>query len=227
MHQTILIGFLFGMLYNIYSKRLPGADLFLSISLSLFFLFGAIVVTEDFKGFQDISSTTWILFFLVFIHVFLMDALGGGLKDAENDRKSGARTIAIWLGVKANKELFIPTSYKGIILLFELATIILTSLLYLWIQREFHIIQLFFVIFLLIGTVLTNIKMISMKVFDRKKIKYINRNHELFGYMLIPMILINSTGVIWFVFLILLPIVWFMIFNFILYRDSWRNPKTF
>ena len=225
--STILIGFLFGTLYNIYSKRLPGADLFLSISLSLFFLFGAIVVTDDFKGFQDISSTTWILFLLVFIHVFLMDALGGGLKDAKNDRKSGARTLAISLGVKANKELIIPTSYKSIMLLFELATIVLTALLYLWIQRQFHTIQLIFVIILLIGTFLTTIKMITMKVFDRKKIKYINRNHELFGYMLVPMILINTTGIIWFVFLLLLPIVWFMIFNFILYKDSWRNPKTF
>lgn len=224
---TILIGFLFGMFYNLYSKRLPGADLFLSLSLSLFFLFGAIVVTDNFQGFQDITSTTWILFFLIFIHVFLMDALGGGLKDAENDRTSGARTLAVALGVKANKELIVPTSYKIIMLSFELASIILTVLLYVWIQREYHIVQLILIAFLLIMAVVTNIKMVSMKIFDRKKIKYINRNHELFGYMLVPMILINSSGIIWFIFLISIPLIWFMFFNFILYRDSWKNPKTF
>lgn len=224
---TILIGFLFGTLYNLYSKRLPGADLFLSVSFSLFFLFGAIVATDNFTGFQDISSTTWILAALAFIHVFLMDALGGGLKDAENDRKSGAKTIAVALGVKANKTLFIPTSFKLIMLLFEFASVFLVAVLYIWIGQQFNIIQLLLVILLLIGAVVTNFKMLFMKEFDRKKIKYINRNHELFGYMLVPMILINSTGILWFIFLISLPLVWFMFFNFILYKDSWRNPKTF
>ena len=83
--SIILLSFGFGTLYNIFSKRFPGADFFLSISMALFFLFGAVAVTENFQGFHNISMTTWILFILVFIHVFLMDSLGGGLKDAENE----------------------------------------------------------------------------------------------------------------------------------------------
>ena len=224
---TILIGFGFGTLYNIYSKKLPGADLFLSISMALFFLFGAIIVTENFQGFQDITSTTWILFILIFIHVFLMDALGGGLKDADNDRKAGAKTLAVYLGIKANKTLYIPTSYKAIILLFESGTLLLTAFLYLWIERSYHIIQLIFIVILLIGMVTATIRLLSITVFDREKIKYINRNHELFGYLLVPTILVNTTGIYWFVFLITLPILWFIIFNYLLYRDSWRKPKTF
>jgi len=223
----ILTAFFFGVLYNIYSKKFPGADLFLSLSLALLFLFGAIAVTENFQGFQDINITTWILFFLIFIHVFLMDALGGGLKDAENDRKSGAKTLAVALGVKANKELIIPVSYKIIILLFEFSTVLLTVLLYVLVQREFNIVQLLLIILLLTGSVITNLRLLSIEIFDRKKIKYVNRNHELFGYMLVPMIIINSTGIFWFILLISLPLIWFMIFNFILYRDSWKNPKTF
>jgi len=224
---TILIGFFFGTLYNVYSKRLPGADLFLSVSMALFFLFGAIIATDNFRGFQDISNTTWILFGLVFIHVFLMDALGGGLKDAENDRRSGARTLAVSLGVRAKKQLIIPLSYKTIILVFEFSTVVLTAILYLIIERNYQLVQLVLVVLILIGMVLSTLRLLLMKEFDRKKIKYVNRNHELFGYMLVPMILINTTGVYWFVFLILLPILWFMTFNFILYRDSWGNPKTF
>jgi 4-hydroxybenzoate polyprenyltransferase len=223
----ILIGFFFGTLYNINSKRIPGADIFLSVSLMLFFLFGAIVVTEDFQGFQDISATTWILSFIVFIHVFLMDALGGGLKDAENDRKSGAKTLAVTLGVRANKELFIPLTYWIITLIFELSTIILTIILFGYFQRSYHQLQLILIVLLLIGMLATHLLMITLKVFDRKKIKYINRNHELFGYMLIPMILINSIGIIWFLFLIIFPLAWFIIFNYLLYQDSWRNPKTY
>lgn len=224
---TILVGFGFGTLYNMYSKRLPGADLFLSCSLALFFLFGAIVSTDNFTGFQDISATSWILFILVFIHVFLMDALGGGLKDAENDRKAGAKTLAVYLGVKANKNLYIPWKFKLIVLVFESVTIISTIVLYAWIDRSYHILQLIAVIFLLIGLLSTSIQMLTMTVFDRKKIKYINRNHELFGYLLVPMIIVNTTGIFWFLFLIFFPILWFILFNYLLYKDSWRKPKTF
>jgi 4-hydroxybenzoate polyprenyltransferase len=223
----ILIGFFFGTLYNIYSKKLPGADIFLSISIMLFFLFGAIVVTEDFQGPQDISPITWILSFIVFIHVFLMDALGGGLKDAKNDYNAGAKTLAVSLGVRVNKGIIIPRSYKSITLLFELSTIALTIVLYIVLQKSFHPVQLIFIILLLIGSLYTHLKMLSFKSFDRKKIKYINRNHELFGYLLIPMILIDSTGIIWFIFLFTFPLAWFMIFNYILYKDSWKNPKTY
>lgn len=225
--SIILIGFFFGTLYNIYSKKLPGADIFLSISIMLFFLFGAIVVTEDFQSLQDISPTTWILSLIVFIHVFLMDALGGGLKDADNDYKAGAKTLAVRLGVRVNDRFFIPIRYKFITMLFELSTIFLTILLYTVYQKSFHPVQLILMILLLIGSLFTHLKMLSFKNFDRKKIKYTNRNHELFGYLLIPMILINITGVLWFVFLFIFPLAWFMIFNYILYKDSWKNPKTF
>ncbi len=223
----ILLSFGCGTLYNLYSKRFPGADVFLSISMALFFLFGAVVVTEDFQGFQNFSMTTWILFILVFIHVFLMDALGGGLKDIENDRKSGAKTLAISLGVKANNTLFIPAMYKFIILLFEFSTVLLTISLYVLFHQDYYPIQLMLIVLLFIGMILSTGRLLSMKTFDRKKIKYVNRNHELFGYMLVPMILLNSIGIFWFIFLILLPMVWFIIFNYMLYRDSWRNPKNY
>jgi len=225
--SIILISFSIGTLYNIYSKKIPGADLFLSASLALFFLFGAISVMDNFQGFQDITISTWILFSLVFIHVFLMDALGGGLKDAENDRKSGAKTLAVYLGIKTENGFYIPMSYKLIIMLFELSTVFFTIGLFLFFKFEYTIIQIIIIGIILIGMVTSTIRMLQMKEFDRKKIKYVNRNHELFGYILVPMIIIISIGVFWFLFLLLLPILWFMIFNYILYKDSWKNPKTF
>ena len=225
--SIIVLSFLFGTLYNIYSKKIPGSDLFLSASMALFFLFGAIVVTPNFEGFQDINIFTWILFTLIFIHVFLMDALGGGLKDAENDRKAGAKTLAVYLGVTTDKILFIPLIYKIIIMSFEISTIIFTASLFIIFNMDFSTIQLILIILLIIGMVTSTLRLLQMKEFDRKKIKYINRNHELFGFILVPMILFNSIGFFWFLFLILLPISWFIIFNYILYRDSWRKPKTF
>jgi len=224
--SVIIISFIFGVLYNIYSKKLPGSDLFLSVSLSLFLLFGAMVVTDNFQGFNDIGIITWIVFALTFIHVFLMDALGGGLKDAKNDRDAGAKTLAIYLGVNANDKFHIPFPYKLIILLFEFSTIIFVFITFFLFDFEYSIIQMIFIILLIIFMVFSTLKLLNIKTFDRKKIMYHNRNHELAGYVLVPIVLFNIIGFYWVGFLIFFPIVWFIIFNYIFYRDSWVNPKN-
>lgn len=225
--SVLIISFIFGVLYNLYSKKIPGSDLFLSVSLSLFLLFGAIVVTDNFKGFNDISILTWIVFVLTFIHVFLMDALGGGLKDAKNDRESGAKTLAIFLGVRANDNLHITFSYKFIILFFEFFTIIFAFIPFIFFGYEYSNYQLVLILLLIVLMVFSTLKLLSFKIFDRKKIKYHNRNHELGGYVLVPIVLLNVIGFYWVIFLIFFPIIWFMIFNYIFYRDSWINPKNF
>jgi 4-hydroxybenzoate polyprenyltransferase len=225
--SVIVISFIFGVLYNIYSKKIPGSDLFLSVSLSLFLLFGAIVVTDNFKGFNDISVLTWIVFALTFIHVFLMDALGGGLKDAKNDRESGAKTLAIFLGVKANDDLHITLSYKLIILFFEFFTIVFALSTFIFFGYEYSVYQLILILLLIVLMVYSTLKLLSLKTFDRKKIKYHNRNHELGGYVLVPIVLLNVIGFYWVGFLIFFPIIWFIVFNYIFYRDSWINPKNF
>jgi len=207
---VIIISFLFGLLYNLYSKKFPGADLFLSATMALFLLFGAIAVTNDFKGFQDIGVITWIIFVLCFVHVFLMDALGGGLKDVKNDRDSGAKTLAISVGVKANHNLLIPLGYKLIILLFDFSTIVFSLIPFLYLNFEYSIYQLVFIILLIILLVFSTYKLLNIKSFDRKMIKYHNRNHELAGYLIVPVVLLNIIGVLWVIFLVIFPILWFI-----------------
>ena len=203
---VIIISFIFGVLYNYYSKKFPGADLFLSINMSLFLLFGAIVVTDNFTGLHEIGVVTWIVFALTFIHVFLMDALGGGLKDSKNDRDSGAKTLATSLGVKANDSLHISFFYKLIILLFEFSTIIFVFISFFLYDFKYSIVQMIFIILLIILMVFSTLKLLNMKEFNRKKIKYHNRNHELAGYVLVPVILFNIIGIYWVTFLILFPL---------------------
>ncbi len=224
---VIIVSFIFGFLYNIYSKKLPGSDIFLSINMAMFLLFGAIVVTNDFQGFMDINMITWVVFALTFIHVFLMDALGGGLKDVKNDRDAGAKTIAIKLGVKANDILHIPILYKLIILIFDFSTIILVFIPFILFDFEYSIFQIILVILLNVLLIFSSLKLLNFKLFNRKKIKFHNRNHELAGYVLVPILLLNMIGIYWVLFLIFFPIVWFIVFNYIFYRDSWVNPKNY
>jgi len=223
----IFASILFGFLYNSYSKKIPGADVFLSASFAIFCLFGALVVSDNMKSFQDIGSITWVIVGLVFIHVQIMNSMQGGLKDAKNDLESGAKTLAVFLGVKANKELHIPLSFKAISMFFVVLTIILASIPFLFLDFEYSVIQLILMVLATVGMLFSAVKLLNMKTYDRKKIKFHIRNHEITRYSFVPIILLESIGVVWVLFLILFPLFWFIIFNYIFYRDSWSNPKTY
>ena len=223
----LFIGFGSGTLYNLYSKKLPGSDLFLSVCMAFFIFFGAVAVTDNFQGINDIGIMTWIVAAITFIHVFLMDALGGGLKDLKNDKNAGAKTLAIYLGVKINDKLHITNSYIAIILFFEFFTVIFALVPFIFYEIDYTLVQMIFIIVLLFGMVFSTLRLLTLKIFDRKKIKAINRNHELTGYVLVPTILINIIGIYYALFLILLPMIWFLFFNYIMYKDSWFNPKVY
>jgi hypothetical protein len=156
-----------------------------------------------------------------------MDALGGGLKDAKNDKEAGAKTLAVFLGVSTNGKLRIPLKYKLVIIPFEVSTIILSFVPFLIYDFIYSITQIILITLLIIWMVFSTVKLLNMNIFDRKKIKYHNRNHELTGYILVPIILMEYIGIKWVLFLILFPVVWFIVFNYIFYRDSWTNPKIY
>ena len=223
----LVIAIIFGYLYNIFSKKLPGADLFLSVTMSFLCLFGAMVVTKDFVNLNQINLITWIVVGISFIHVFTLDALGGGLKDAKNDKEAGAKTIAVVLGVRANKNLFIPLSYKIIILTCEALTAFLVIYAIIKTDAVNSYLHIGFLIFLIFLLFISSLKMLSIKVFDRKKIMYFNRYHEIAGFALVPVLLFESIGILWILFLVTLPILWFIIVNKIMYNESWFKPKSF
>lgn len=217
----------FGYLYNVFSKKIPGSDVFLSISFALFFLYGAIVVTDNFQSFRDIGLITWIVAGMVLIHVQIQNSFQGGLKDAKNDRESGAKTLAVFLGVKVNTKLYIPFSFKAICITLDILMIVLAIIPLLIFTFQYSIMQQVLLILAMIAMLYSAIKLLTMKTFDRKKIKSTLRNHEITRYVLVPIILLNIIGITWALFLILFPMIWLLFFNYLLYKDSWSNPKAY
>ena len=217
----------FGYLYNLFSKKIPGSDTFLSISFALFFLYGAIVVTDNLQSLLDVKPLTWIVFGMVFAHVQIQNSFQGGLKDAKNDREAGARTLAVFLGVKANEKLYIPLSFKAISLSLDVLMIILVILPFISSEFEYSLAQPILLVLAIIGMLYSAVKLLTLKTFDRKKIKANLRNHEILRYALVPILLLNIIGIPWALFLILCPMIWLLLFNYILYRDSWSNPKLY
>lgn len=216
-----------GTLYNIFSKKLPGSDVFLSSTMALFCLFGALAVSDSNHGLQELDVLTWVIVIIVFVHVLIMNIMEGGLKDAENDRKAGAKTLAVYLGVKTDKKMYVPSSFKTVIIFFKIITVVLISLPFLFYKLNFSILQIILMIAFTMWMLFSTIKLLNIKTFDRKKIGFHVRNHELASYGLVPIMLMEFIGLSWTLFLILFPFIWFVICNYVLFGKIVSNPKTF
>jgi len=97
-------------IYNITSKKLPGMDVFVTAAVFFLILYGASITIENIN---NVTRLAWIVCILGAIQVLFMQFITGGMKDIDNDYKSGAKTVAIKMGVRLiNSKLIITTSFK-------------------------------------------------------------------------------------------------------------------
>ena len=202
----IIAGFL-GSIYDLYGKRIIGSDFLVALSVAFVFLFGAL-------SFGKPNVITWIIFVLTFNNLLYMNAIQNGIKDADHDYKMGVNNIALYSGVKVKGDtLFVPPSFKAFgmgirlfsaILLFS-PIIFFNYSYYLW---QIIILAVFTVIVLFIST-----RLLTMKTFDRNKIRKIIGVQSFLRYSLVPIMLISIIGVTYSVILIIFPIAWYIIFT--------------
>lgn len=213
-----IISMVLGPLYNMLSKKLVGSDIFLAGSMAFFCLFGAVAVSGDIQDLHMISGLTWTVVLLVFVHVLFMNIIEGSLKDAENDRRSGVKNLAISLGVKVEeKKMLIPNSFKAIAIFLNIITSVSVFIPFLFFNFNFFNIQIILLILLVISMFIITIKFVNIDIFDRKKIGQYSAREEFISYIIVLIMLIGFIGVSWTIFLILLPIIWFILFNYMLY----------
>ena len=213
-----IISMVLGPLYHMLSKRLVGSDIFVAGSMAFFCLFGAVAVSEDIQGLRMISGLTWTVVLLVFVHVLFMNIIEGSLKDVENDRRSGVKNLAIILGVKAGeKKMLIPNSFKAIAILLNIITAVFVFIPFLFFDLAFWNWQIILLILFVISMFVITIKLISIDIFDRKKIGHYSGRKEFISYTIVLIMLMGFVGFPWTIFLILLPVIWFILFNYVLH----------
>jgi len=206
-----------GGLYNRYSKKIRGADLFLSGSMASLCLFGAVAVADDILFLKDINNLTWIAAALVFFHVLFMNVVEGGLKDAEEDRKAGAKTIAVNLGVKTFEKMIVPASFKLIGVLIKIVFAVLIFIPFLLLDLKFELWQIILLIVLVLGMFRSIIKLLNMPIFNGDKRRRYTGRQEMTSYTLILIMLMGFIGEPWTLFMILFPVLWFLFFSFIIH----------
>ena len=203
-------------MYDLFGKKIPAGDVFIAGSCFFICLFGASTVTIQF------TPLIYIVACAMFFHILFNNAVEGGLKDVDHDTAAGAKTTATRLGVMIDdNRLLAPPRFMvfsyGVKIMY-IALVILASFqpeLNLWYSGEI-------IVYALIG-VLIIVMMGSMHMFwhpplfHRPRLIKIFSVHEIASYVLGPIILIPLLGYEYVAILLVLPIVWFVLWNTLLY----------
>ncbi|RLG27644.1 hypothetical protein DRN98_10630, partial [Methanosarcinales archaeon] len=229
-YEPILIYTIFvalATIYDLYSKKVPAMDVFVTTAIFFLIIYGATTVTGSIT---KISSITWVIAAVGTIQVLYMQFITGGLKDAENDYKQEGRTLALFMGVKVkNKILTIPKSFK--ILAYSLQFIdvflaFLPFLIFAEFQKTLQILkysQLILLSIISITLLVLSHNLLSMKKPNRSKARKLIGSHYVINYGLMSIILMTFNPYIGIIALI--PPLAFLMWNKILFGTI-LEPKT-
>jgi len=211
--------------YNLISKKLPGMDIFVALGVFLLIWYGASTVENNIF----ISKLAWFVCILGSIQVLFMQLIAGGMKDIENDFKQGAKTLAIKLGVRVEKDnLKISNSFKGLaygIQIFDLFVVFLPFFT-IWNINNLSTLQYIqWIIIILIGILMFYLshKLLSMKKFERTKARKLIGSHYMINFMIVPIMLMTLNP--WAGLLMFFPLIGFILNNLICH-GTLLQPKT-
>jgi 4-hydroxybenzoate polyprenyltransferase len=206
----LLLSLALGTIYDCYGKKFFGSDFTLSASVAFLCLFGAATVSSE------IGLLTIIIASIYFMHVLFFNIIEGGFKDADNDKKHGAKTTASALGVTHQPEIRVPASFKALALAIEIVTatfVFLPFFIFSEFQKfSYWYIQVLILLLLTISLFSSSIKMLMLKTFERKKVTIGITKQEVKRYMIIPILILGVSNIPWIIFILLLPTIWYLSF---------------
>jgi 4-hydroxybenzoate polyprenyltransferase len=203
----IILAGILGSIYDLYGKQFVGSDFLVAISMALIFLFGALAFGEP-------TTITWIIFVLTFNNLLHMNAVEGGLKDADHDYKKGVKNIALTSGVQVRGEnITIPLSFKTFGIGIRLFSACLLFVPFIFYKKDYDLWQIAILVLAIFGVLFFSTKLLSIKKFDRNKIRKYIAIQSFLRYSLVPIMLISIIGVTYSIVLIIFPIAWYIIFT--------------
>jgi 4-hydroxybenzoate polyprenyltransferase len=222
----LIISAAFIIFYDLTSKKLPGMDIFVALGVFFLILYGT---TISINSLYEVRHLAWIVCILGSIQVIFMQLIAGGLKDIENDYIRGVKTIAIKIGVRVvDGALKISSRFKILaygIQLFDLIVVFLPFFI-IWKINELTTLQYIqFIGIAFIGVVmfLLSYKVLSMKRFERMKLRKLMGSHYMINFMIVPIMLMSVNP--WTGTLVFLPGLGYILSNIILH-GTLLQPKT-
>ncbi len=205
---SLFVAGMLGSTYDFYGKKLVGADFLVAISVAFVFLFGAL-------SFGQPTIITWIIFILTFNQILHMNAVEGGIKDIDHDPLMGVKNIALSMGVSMRGvNINIPEGFKIFSVGIRLFSTVLLFLPFILFNHNYYIWQLVILGLAIIGVLFFSIKLLSIKIFNRNKIRKYIAIQSFLRYSLVPIMLISIIpSILYSAILIVFPIIWYIVFT--------------
>jgi 4-hydroxybenzoate polyprenyltransferase len=210
---SIVLAGILGSIYDLYGKKVAGSDVLVAISMAFIFLLGV-------TSFGAPTAISWIVFILTFNQALHMNAVEGGIKDADHDFMMGVHNLALASGVKVDGEkLYIPLRFKAFgmgirlfsaVLLFTPFFFFKDQLIY---YQPWHPVIMAILALATFGVLFFSVKLLSLKKFDRDRIRKYIGIQTFLRYSLVPIMLIPLIGFLPGIILIFFPVVWYIIFT--------------
>ena len=203
---SIIVAGILGSIYDFYGKKFVGSDILVALSMAFVFLFGAL-------SFGEPTVITWIIFILTFNNLLHMNAIEGGIKDSDHDYLLGVKNIALSSGVKViDDKIIIPNKFKALSLSIRSFTAILLFIPFVFYGYQYNYWQIILLVIAIFGVFFLNIRLLSIKKFERNKIRKYIAGQSFLRYSLVPIMLISIIGFYISIILIIFPIVWYILF---------------
>jgi 4-hydroxybenzoate polyprenyltransferase len=195
-----------GALYNIYSKKHFWTDVFVGTWAFLFTIFGAMTISLDIQPLVYVIAVLW------FIRLLFANSVTGGIKDIESDIKARARTVPVYFGVgfKNGRMLRTPgfvTYEYGLEACFVLIAILPWYMG--WLAPDILVLAL--VVFFMAGFIGTLLG-VNSPDYCMKRVLVLSLVHEISGFMVMGIALVQVAGILYPVLALVLALVWYAVF---------------
>jgi len=213
---SIITAGVLGSIYNLFGKKIVGSDFLVAIAMAFVFLFGAL-------AFGRPTMLTWVIFILTFNQTIHMNAVEGGIKDSDHDYKMGVKNIAFASGVKVSgNKIVIPASFKIFGMGIRVFSAFLVFIPFVFLNYDYYLWQIIILALATLLVLYTSAKLITIKIFDRSKIRKFIGVQSYLRYSLVPIMLISIIGLTYSVILIIFPIIWYIVFTPLLKEELFK-----
>jgi len=210
--------------YNGCSKKFPGADIFYAASAALLCLSGALAVVE--RG-APLPPLVWIVMAVMFAEHLFFNVVAGGMKDLTLDRRAGVRTLVLALGREEGNRVQVSRVFQCGALALKAVSVGLVFVPFVLLELPGGTVQVFMLAVLATGTFFYTGRLLGHDPADRKGILDLTRKEETLCKALVPVMLISVVGVPWALLVVVFPVLWFLVLNFLLHGALLTNPQSF
>jgi len=206
-----IVALVSGGLYDYFGKRLPHADYMIAFMLFFVALYGGFSITNSINFF--VLIITLLAFFQM-----LINNITAGLKDIDHDYLKGGLSTPLRLKVHVkNNKFYIPFVFIFYIIILKSLHILFTVLPFYLNLITTKTWQLFLIGILILMSLMFLFRLLRMKIFNREKIKRAIGFHEMFAFMIVPILLFEYIGLEAAIFLSVLPVIWLGVWLKIIY----------